>query len=1011
MSRKMHYLVSCRTTLLFIALLAVLKVAVATAPAAASPAAASPAAASDYSIAHYTSQNGLPQNSAKGVELDKDGFLWIGTEAGLVRFDGQRFKLYDADHYPLMKSNRVKDLSLDTAGVLSFYDGALLTFDSRGRMQQISDEAYLGRIPRLQTDFLSVQDYSLLFLSGTKIRWSMILPELVAGGQGNFWAIQHRKCYFLVKPGLLSCVDADKRRTTVRITGLPPYLTSFAKDEPRVQGLLEHNGVLYYHTDKAIYQLADAGSNELKAILVLEADLSDVTCFRHYPGLNMYVIGTATHGVYILRRKQFEAHRHSNGYGNFYPQVPYGETGVLTAYGLLYPGGSRLGFPFDVGTFRGVLRDSRGHYWLDRVYMTSGTTYDVMLVEMDEKLRELKQRFNRYGSSCMRESPDGRIWILTSGGRRLAYVDGDSIRRLPEHSSINYAARTFLPAHNEHFWIAGWQMMALLNVRTGKQIHYKTLERYNIETLHLDRNKVLWVGTTGKGFYAIKEGRVMKLPLDKKASLKDVHSFMEDHSGFMWMSTNNGLFRCKKSDLDLFLEGKTTDVYYQCFKQESGFNTNEFNGNCTPSAIVLGNGKFSFPSIDGLVQFYPDAIKELLPVNKILVDKLLVDGEHQYPNGHSIDLQPNFKYIEVEVASPFYGNPANQYLEYRLIGLDSVWHPLSEDNKVLFNNLTHGQYGLQFRKRAGFGPGNIIMTSISLFVEPFFYQTIYFKLAALILAVLLIYLVLKIRYAYLLRHNKQLEQEVANRTFHLKNANRLKEKMLMMVGHDLQSPLHFLGYLSETNYEAVQANQNVKAGRISLEMKDTSRKIYAFVNEFSLWARVQDEHFNLKRTVFALSPMVGELEVFYKEILLLHHNTFEFTTEEEYELNTNKDLLKAILRNLIENAHKHTRNGIISIHCYRDGDETCAVRVSDTGKGMSPETLKRINELIDRVGPVTEFESGGRLGYQFIIDFVARLNARLTIDSVEGKGTEVAVWGIGLAHAENLAKKGIKYRK
>jgi signal transduction histidine kinase len=969
------------------------------------------AATSDYSIAHYTSQNGLPQNSAKGVELDKDGFLWIGTEAGLVRFDGQRFKLYDADHYPLMKSNRVSDLALDTAGVLCFRDGACLTFDSRGRMQQISDEAYVGRVTRLRTGFLSVQDYSLSFSSGGRLRWSMILPELVVGGQGNFWAIQDRKCYFLVKPGLLSCVDADKRRTAVRITGLPPDLTFSAKGGPKAQGLLAHDGLLYYHTDKAIYQLTDTGRNELKATLILEADLADITCFRHYPALNRYVIGTATHGVYILRRKQFEAYRHSNGYGNFYPQVPYGENGVLAAFGLLYPDGSRLGFPFNVGPFRGVLKDSRGHYWLDRVYMTSSTTYKVMLVEMDEKLRPLKQRLNRYGSSCIRESPDGRVWILTSGGRRLAYVDGDSLRSLPEHCSVKYAARTFLPVDNEHFWIAGGQLLALLNLRTGKQIHYKTLEQHNIETLHLDRNNVLWAGTTGKGFYAIKEGRVIKLPLDKKASLKDVHSFMEDHSGFMWMSTNNGLFRCKKSDLDLFLEGKTTDVYYQCFKQESGFNTNEFNGSCTPSAIVLGNGKFSFPSIDGLVQFYPDAIKELLPTSKIFVNKLLVDGKQQYSNGHSIELRPDFKYIEVEVASPFYGNPANQYLEYRLTGLDSIWHPLNEDNKVVFNNLAHGQYGLQFRKTAGFGPGNTTTTSISLFVEPFFYQTIYFKLAAIILILLLIYLVVKIRYAYLLKQNKQLEQEVANRTFHLKNANRLKEKMLMMVGHDLQSPLHFLGYLSETNYEAVRANQNAKAGRISLEMKDTSRKIYAFVNEFNLWARVQDEHFQLKRTVFSLSAMVGELEVFYKEILQLHHNIFEFTTEEEYELNTNRDLLKAILRNLIENAHKHTHNGTIRIHCYRDGDETCAVRVADTGKGMSPETLKRINDLIGKAGPVIEFESGGRLGYQFIIDFAARLNARLTIGSVEGEGTEITIWGIGLAHADHVVKKGIKYRK
>lgn len=964
------------------------------------------AAPSDYYITHYTSQNGLPQNSAKGLELDKDGFLWIGTEAGLVRFDGQRFKLFDADHYPLMKSNRVRELSLDTAGVLCFRDGAFLTFDSRGWMQQISDKAFLGRITRLQTEFLSVQDHSLSFLSEGKLRWSMVLPELVIGRQGNFWAIQGRKCFFLAKRGLLSCVDADKHRTTVRITGLPPHLTASAKDEPKVQGLLGYDGLLYYHTDKAIYQLTEAGRNELHARLVLEADFSDVTCFRHYPGLNMYVIGTATHGVYILRRKQFEAYRHSNGYGNFYPQVPYGETGALTAFGLLYPGGSRLGFPFDVGSFQGVLRDSRGHYWLDRTYMTSSTTYDVMLVEMDEKLRELKQRFNRRGSSCIRETPDGRIWVLTSGGRRLVHVDGDSLRSLPEHCDINYGAQTFLPVDNEHFWIAGRELMALLNVRTGKQIHYKTLEHYNIEALHLDRNNVLWVGTTGKGFYAIKGGRVIKLPLDRKASLKDVHSFMEDHSGFIWMSTNNGLFRCKKADLDLFIAGKTADIYYQCFKQESGFNTNEFNGNCTPYAVVLGNGKFSFPSIDGLVQFYPDSIKELLPVSRIIVDQLLIDGKQHYPNGHSIGLKSDFKYIEVQVASPFYGNPANQYLEYRLTGLDSIWHPLNEDNKVVFNNLAHGQYGLQFRKTAGFGPGNITTTSISLFVEPFFYQTIYFKLAAIILILLLIYLVVKIRYAYLLKQNKQLEQEVANRTFHLNNANRLKEKMLMMVGHDLQSPLHFLGYLSDTNYEAVMSNQHEKAGLISREMKNASREIYAFVDELSLWARVQDERFNLKKTAFSFTSLVSELDLFFKEILGHQRNTFEFTTEENYELYTNRELLKAILRNLVENARKHTHQGVISVHCYRDSDNTCSVRVSDTGKGMTPETLGKINNLIRHSGETLDFESGNRMGYQFIIDFVTRLSMHLAIDSQENKGTVVVVSGIALQPAGLQMKKG-----
>jgi signal transduction histidine kinase len=267
------------------------------------------------------------------------------------------------------------------------------------------------------------------------------------------------------------------------------------------------------------------------------------------------------------------------------------------------------------------------------------------------------------------------------------------------------------------------------------------------------------------------------------------------------------------------------------------------------------------------------------------------------------------------------------------------------------------------------------------------------------------FILVKVRYANLMKRNKALEREVSQRTLHLQNANHLKEKILMMVGHDLQSPLHFLGYLSETNYDALMSRQHKKAGLISQEMKNTTKKIYAFVDEFNLWARVQDEQFNLKKTTFSLTSLVGELELFFKEILQLQHNTFEFTTEEEYELNTNKELLKAVLRNLIDNAQKHTHNGTISIHCSRDNDKGCLIRVSDTGKGMSPEILKNINNLIKRAETITDFESGNRLGYQFIIDFATRLNAHLTLESEEGKGTTILISGVSLHQVGHKIKK------
>jgi K+-sensing histidine kinase KdpD len=238
---------------------------------------------------------------------------------------------------------------------------------------------------------------------------------------------------------------------------------------------------------------------------------------------------------------------------------------------------------------------------------------------------------------------------------------------------------------------------------------------------------------------------------------------------------------------------------------------------------------------------------------------------------------------------------------------------------------------------------------------------------------------------------------------HLDNANRLKEKMLMMVGHDLQSPLHFLNYLSKENREALADKHHEKASQVSGQIESTSKKLYAFVDEFSLWARVQDSTFNLTKTTFFLSELIEELQFFFNDILQFRGNTLECKLQSDYELYTNIDLLKAVLRNLIDNANKHTRDGLIQINCSGVQGDSCQITVSDNGGGMSVEELEKINTLIlnARKSSVTEL-SNGRLGYQFIIDFVMRLEADVNIISEKDKGTTVAINGIP-AHNRKIA--------
>src|SRR5258708_37857839 len=72
-----------------------------------------------YSVQHFTDENGLPQNSINDLLFDKDGYLWLASQVGLVRFNGSSFKLYYPDDKPVMESNIIT-LGKNEKGLLYF---------------------------------------------------------------------------------------------------------------------------------------------------------------------------------------------------------------------------------------------------------------------------------------------------------------------------------------------------------------------------------------------------------------------------------------------------------------------------------------------------------------------------------------------------------------------------------------------------------------------------------------------------------------------------------------------------------------------------------------------------------------------------------------------------------------------------------------------------------------------------------------------------------------------------
>ena len=108
-------------------------------------------------------------------------------------------------------------------------------------------------------------------------------------------------------------------------------------------------------------------------------------------------------------------------------------------------------------------------------------------------------------------------------------------------------------------------------------------------------------------------------------------------------------------------------------------------------------------------------------------------------------------------------------------------------------------------------------------------------------------------------------------------------------------------------------------------------------------------------------------------------------------LYTDRELLKVILRNIIDNANKHGQGCDINILVRGEAEQHISITIADTGEGMNEPVLKRIQDRIAQASTAASIERNSRLGYQMIIDFAARLGAKLDVQSERGKGTSVTL--------------------
>lgn len=692
-----------------------------------------------FTVNHYTSENGLPQNSIKDIAADSDGFIWLATEDGLVRFDGRHFKIYNSSHlkagdnriisikhglHDSRQNGRNKQLYaffLDDEilqiekGCVS--DGTTYFQDKLSKMRTLDKgpeamtEAmgspssttsqtlpfrYKVYVGESEQDFY-VCDYDRVsYYRNWKKEYEV--PFSIEGkDMHNYFSIGER-LYFL-----------EEDRTVTHIVGKRMVNMPLSGEILRDPGYKTRGGPIrlfwdndsdqaFLSLDKNLYILDQQKDGRLDTKLLIENfDLEAVGIREvHFDRINGKVyLGSLTRGLFVLSKQQFSTlARHGEDLQNvFYAQSSFTKNTVITPHGFVIgkdnPLGKVSGGPlpafknFYPADQRSIIREKSGMIWTQRGHI---------LFQIDSAGKNVVRQWPLVNEIKSIYQANGQIWlgVIKHG---LFQIDP---RNPDDHPQLFVADPlteiTYLQSLTPSALLAGTKKgLYTVDMLTKKVTLVPGTEDVFVKSIYVANPDQIWITAMEKGLMLINKGNVTCFPLDKNKYLASPHCIVNDGRGYLWIPTNRGLFQMSLRDLVQYaaidpIEKKNrsirvpskrtaTELFYGYHTMEEGFNTNEFNGNCQPCAIKLDNGYISLPSLNGLVWFKPEQVTCLVPEGDIVLDKAEVNLKAMVVSGDTLNFPANPENIRLDFTTPYSGNDYNLNLSYALVSVNTSKEP------------------------------------------------------------------------------------------------------------------------------------------------------------------------------------------------------------------------------------------------------------------------------------------------------------------------------------------------
>ena len=839
----------------------------------------------DWFARPWRSDEGLPDNNVSGIAQTTDGFLWVGTYGGLVRFDGDRFDEFSPLNIEGMLVRGIHTLLLDKSDKLwlSMDRGFIICADRKSAKVLTTADG----LPNTQVQvFAEDGDGAIWMAYGTRRNLAYIkdghvtvLDEADGVPTGQSWiAADSKGALWLAKGGHLCIFQKGKLKE----------LTTFPQSGA-VRIAASHNGGIWISSGSRLWKFQEGGKlqpgGELPEGATTTALMEDHT--------GALWIGTSAHGLFRRDNSGIQSMPRSHPQieclfegreGNIWVGTRGGGLDRLRPRALQLIGPAE-GLPFE--SVRSVCQDTSGSIWT--------VTENWLLARYQgSKWIVMSQATNWPGGIpiCVDSDPSGAVWIGTSDRGLIRYDNGEFKSWRTNNGLASDSIHGLLVAPNGDIWLSlfnraqrfhdgafqtvdvpiggrYFRAMAVDNagnvwggtsdgslIRIHDGVATDETERIqggpaSIRCLYTTPDGALWIGYGGSGIARYKDGKYARLTTREGLHNNFIAQIVDDKMGRMWLAGNGGIFQLSMDDLsnaaDAIVHGHKARLRPALYGRSEGLPSLQGTYDTFPSATRSADGRVWMTTRTGLAVVHTENIHDNPEVPPVLVERVIVDGEpiavydsksplrdpdlHELQDLHQdhpiIQLKANYRKLEIDFTALSFLAPENVNFRYRMEGFEDDWNETgSKDRLATYSHLGAGNYTFHVIACNNSGVWNDIGARLNFTVQPFFWQRTSFQLA--MLAGFTLCVIAIVRYVSFRRLRNQVRLLEQQTLLHKERARIAKD-----IHDDLGANLTQIALLSELTRQDMAAP--VKAGEHVEKISSTARQVMKSLDEI-VWA-------------------------------------------------------------------------------------------------------------------------------------------------------------------------------